>query len=75
MKEEPDIIKELREAEKIGKLKSQSQGSVVEEIKEEDEDLDFSIQINDKSPGKPVEIDIEDLNVYIHEVMQYDLNF
>ena len=60
MKEEPDIIKELRKAEKIGKLRCQSQNSVVQEV-EDEKDLEFSIKINEKPPEKLVDLDIEDL--------------
>jgi len=60
MKGEPDIINELREAEKIGKLRCQSQGSVVQEV-EDEENLNFSIKINEKPPEKLADLDIEDL--------------
>jgi len=63
MKEEPDIIKELREAEKNGKLKCQMEDQTFEEIEEEEEDeeLDFSIQVVEKKMEDQTNIDFDGL--------------
>ena len=62
MKDEPDIIKELREAEKLGRLKCQSESSTIQEVEEEeDEELDFSVQVLEERFEEATDVDIEDL--------------
>ena len=73
MKDDPEIIKELREAEKLGKLKSKSQKTYEKKASEKTYEKGFMGTVNIyKNPLKNLEknVNLEDIEDSYHSIFE-----